>query len=78
MITLSRADTGAVVGTVEDADLQVLVDGLEEEFAEDTEYYITLATVEMLERAGASASLVQILKNAVGDSEGIDIRWSRP
>lgn len=38
---------------------------------------ITLATVELLEQAGASASLVQILKDGVGDSEGIDIRWSR-
>lgn len=77
MITLMRADTGAVLGTVEETDLQVLVDHLEEEFAEDTEYYITLPTVEMLEESGAGAALVGILKAAVGDSEGVDIRWSR-
>lgn len=77
MITLSRADTGVVLGTIEEADLQVLVDQLEEEFAEDAEYYITLATVDMLEESGAGAALVAMLRAGVGDSEGIDIYWSR-
>jgi len=77
VITLFLKETGAALGTIDEADLQFMVDQLEEEFDEDTEYYITLATVEMLEDNGAGVELVQVLKGAVGSSEGIDISWKR-
>jgi hypothetical protein len=76
VITLSLKDSGALIGTIDEADLEVLVDQLEEESAEDTDYYMTTATIELLEQKGASARLVGLLKQAVGDAEGVDILWT--
>ncbi len=77
MITLSLKGSAGVLGTIDESDLQFLIDQLEEEFDEDTDYYISLATVEMLQDNGASDGLVSILKDAVGDSMGVDINWKR-
>jgi hypothetical protein len=73
MIKLSLKDTGKALGTIEDADLQLLVDQLEEEDRSDNDYYITPYDIEMLQKGGASANLVKILKDAVGGAEGVDI-----
>ena len=75
MITLSLKDGGDVIGTVDEDDLQMLIDQLVEEDEEDTDYYITPMTIDLLEESGASAELVSILREAVGDSEGVDIAW---
>ncbi len=75
MITLSLKDGGDVIGTVDEDDLQLLIDQLVEEDEEDTDYYITPMTIDLLEESGASAELVSILREAVGDSEGVDIAW---
>ena len=77
MITLSVKDTGALLGTVDEADLQMLIDQLEEETEEDTDYYVTPLTIELLEKKGASATLMELLKQAVGGSEGVDVAWRR-
>lgn len=76
MVILSLKSGGAV-GTVSDADFQMLVDQLEEESEEDTDYYVTPATIAMLEEQGASETLLAALRRAVGDSEGVDITWTR-
>jgi len=76
MITLSLKDTGAVLGTIEDADLQVLVDQLEEEHGGDNDYYVSPGTIDILEESGASAGLLNILRDAVGSSEGVEITWA--
>lgn len=76
MITLSLKETGAFLGTIDDADLQSLVDQLEEEHEDDTDYYVCPATIELLEESGASARLLKILKDAVGSSEGVEIAWT--
>lgn len=75
MITLSLKDGGDVIGTVDEDDLQMLIDQLVEEDEEDTDYYITPMTIDLLEESGASAELVSMLREAVGDSEGVDIAW---
>lgn len=76
MITLALKDTGAPLGTIDDADLQVLRDQLEEESETDTDYFINAPTIDLLEQNGASAALVAMLQAAVGDSEGVEIAWS--
>jgi hypothetical protein len=76
MITLSLKDGGRVLGTIDEADLQLLLDQLEEETETDTDYYVSPVTIEMLEDAGASRKLVDLLKRAVGDSDGVDIVWT--
>jgi processive 1,2-diacylglycerol beta-glucosyltransferase len=70
-------ESNQVLGEVSDAELKVLFENLEEESAEDTDYYITPDTVDYLESRGADAKLVAMLRQAIGASDGIDIRWSR-
>lgn len=76
MITLSLKDGGKVVGTIDEADLQLLIDQLVEEDEEDTDYYVTPLTIEYLEQNGAGEELLRILKEAVDGAEGVDIVWS--
>lgn len=77
MITLTLKDGGSFLGTIDSADLQLLVDQLEEEHSEDTDYYVCPSTIDLLEESGASAGLVDLLRRAVGTAEGVDIRWQK-
>jgi hypothetical protein len=76
VITLSLKHSGAPLGTIDEADLQVLMDQLVEETEADVDYFVNQPTVDILEQNGASAELVALLREAVGDSEGIEIVWS--
>ena len=58
MIRLVDAATGAPIGTLTDEQLQDLIDVLEEEREGDRDYYITQATVDMLEERGADDDLI--------------------
>jgi hypothetical protein len=78
MITLYLKDGGEVLGEIEEADLELLIDQLEEESEDDTDYYITPLTIDMLEEAGAGTELVELLRDAVGDSFHGVLCWSAP
>jgi hypothetical protein len=76
MIELYDSETDRLLGSVSDADLQALVDALEEESEDDRDYYINADTIDLL--AGrASAQLIELLRAALGTSEGIEVRWER-
>jgi hypothetical protein len=77
MISLRDKETGAEIGTISEQELQFLVDQLEEEFEEDRDYYVNQTTVDVLEKNGADPELIALLRNAIGDREGIEIEWSR-
>ncbi len=77
MIKIRNKETGTLLGTISEQDLQFLIDNLEEEWAEDTDYYINRATIEMLKKRGASTGLVSLLESALGERDGIEIQWSR-
>jgi len=77
MARLILKDSNRFLGVISDADVKVLVDQLEEEDMADDDYFIDGATVSILESAGASSTLVELLLGAIGDSEGIDIRWEK-
>jgi hypothetical protein len=49
MIQLYEKETGVFVGTITEAQLQFLIDQLEEESADDTDYYIDHATLDLFE-----------------------------
>ena len=66
-----------LLGTISDADLKLLVDQLEETEIADVDYFIDAPTVDILAAAGASASLLNLLRGAIGSSEGIDVRWEK-
>jgi len=77
MIDLYNASTNQLLGSITDADLKVLIDGLEEESADDQDYFINRETIEVLGDGRATEHLLNLLRTAVGSSDGVDIRWQR-
>ena len=65
------------VGTITEAQLQFLIDQLEEESTRDRDYYISPATLDMFQAAGADQELLDILRQGLGTREGMEIVWSR-
>ncbi len=77
MIDLYNASTNQLIGSITEADLKVLVDGLEEESLQDQDYYIDRATIDLLADGRATTHLVGLLRAVLGSSDGVDIRWQR-
>ena len=77
MIDLYDSETDQLIGSISEDDLQVLMESLEEESAQDQDYYIDADTLDLLAEDGAPEQLVGMLRGALGSSEGIDIRWER-
>ncbi|UCG53237.1 MAG: galactosyldiacylglycerol synthase [Candidatus Latescibacterota bacterium] len=77
MINLYDNETGQFLGRITEEELQYLIDELEEESLEDRDYYLTRDTIDMLEKTGGDTDLVKLLRTALGDRDGVEIRWSR-
>ena len=77
MIDLYDDATNQLIGSITEADLQVLVDALEEESLDDHDYYIDAATIDVIADGRATEHLVKMLRAALGAKEGIDVRWQR-
>lgn len=75
MPTLKVQGTDQVIGEVSDAQLQFLVQQLEEEHDEDRDYYIDRDTLDMFEANGGDPELVELLRKALADHEQLDIEW---
>ena len=75
-VQLYDAEQGTRLGTISDEQLQQLTDSLEEESLTAQDYYLTADTIDMLESDGADPQLVALLRNALGEREGMDIRWT--
>ena len=77
MIDVYNNATNQLLGSITEADLQVLVDALEEESAKDQDYYIDAPTIDVIADGRATEHLVALLRGALGSGEGVDIRWER-
>jgi hypothetical protein len=77
VIDVYNKATDELLGSITEADLQVLNDALEEESSHDQDYYIDAATIDVIGDGKATEHLLQLLRQALGDAEGIDIRWTR-
>jgi hypothetical protein len=77
MIYLYNNETNVLLGSITDADLNVLQDALEEDSENDQDYYLDQATIDLLGDGRASGHLMLLLKKALGTAEGVDIRWER-
>ena len=77
MVSLHDKASGAKLADITDAQFQFMMDQLEEESSRDQDYFIDSATIHLLADAGAEPSLLDVLRQALGDRDGIDIRWSR-
>ncbi len=77
MINLREKGTDKPLGQISEAQLQYLIDHLEEEWLEDQDYAITPLLLEHFEAQGADPELVALLRNALGERDETEIVWSR-
>ena len=77
MIRLYEKATNAPLGAITEAQLQFLIDQLEEEWLEDQDYAITPLLLYTFEAEGADPQLVSVLRGGLGDREEIEISWRR-
>jgi len=77
MIEIYDNETGDLVGEITDEQLQFLIDELEETSSSDRDYYLHAPALELLEEAGADDELLEVLQNALGDADGVEIRWEK-
>jgi hypothetical protein len=77
VIRLRDKETGSEIGTITEEELQFLVDQLEEEYEEDRDYYLNAGMIDILEQKGADPELVSLIRNAIGDRDGVEIEWSQ-
>lgn len=77
MIDVYDNTTNQLLGSITEADLQVLVDALEEESTKDQDYYVDAATIDVIADGRATEHLVALLRAALGAADGVDIRWER-
>jgi hypothetical protein len=78
MVKLCIQATGADVGEISDDDFRLMQSALEEEGPEDTDYWVDLDTIALIAERGASATLVEILRNAVtGTPDGVEIGFQQ-
>jgi len=60
---------------IERADLDFLIDVLEEESSTDRDYYVDRDTLDYLAERGAEVSLLSALRQALGTREEMEFRW---
>jgi hypothetical protein len=77
MIKIHSAESGQVVGEISEEQMALLRAHLVEESSADRDFYVTKDTIAMLEEAGADADLAGVLRAAIGDGPGAEVRWSR-
>ena len=77
MIKLIDTDSGAPLGSITEEQFRFLADHLEAESPEDQDYYIDRDTLELLREGGADPDLLQVISRALGDRDGVEIRWTR-
>ena len=70
-------DSGALLGSVTEEQLQFLIDQLEEESSDDQDYYLNPRTIQLLHDRGGDPMLMKLLHDAIGDGVGVEIRWQR-
>jgi hypothetical protein len=77
VIRLLDIGDGSEIGAITDAQLQQLIDLLEEESIDDRDYYVSRATLELFEARGADPQLVALLREALAGRDDMDIRWEQ-
>lgn len=78
MIEVFDNRNDALIGEITEAQLEFLMNNMEEESLEDQDYAITAMTLAYFEELGADTALVGMLRQALGDQYELVIRWERP
>ncbi|HRW07493.1 MAG TPA: hypothetical protein P5121_20460 [Caldilineaceae bacterium] len=74
MAKLFVKETGAQLPAT-DEQIQFLIDHLEEESYDDQDYYLNTPMVDLLEREGADPALIQVLRDTIGQRDGVEVVW---
>ena len=77
MIEIYDNETGRLLGTISESQLQFLIDQLEETSTTDQDYYLDEAVLGMLEEAGGDQELLRLLRGGLGGRGGYEVRWER-
>ncbi len=77
IIDLYLKGTTKPLGSITEAELQFLVDSLEETSPTDRDYYVDKATIDWLADGRATDHLVHLLQTAIGSSDGVEIEWRK-
>lgn len=75
MARLYDQASGRLLGEITAADIDFLRAELEEESGEDQDYWIDDATIAYLAEKEAPAALLNLLREAVAGTEGLEVRW---
>jgi hypothetical protein len=76
MIRLVNRETGEALGTIQDADLEVMRQALEEEGGDDRDYFIAEETLELLAERGLSAGTQSLLRNSFKEG-AVEVGWEQ-
>ncbi len=77
MIKLHDKNTQELIGEINEKQLQFLIDELVEEDSTDQDYYINRDQLDQLEKNGGEETLIQMLRDAMGTKQDLDIIWSK-
>jgi hypothetical protein len=77
MIKLHDKSTNELIGTIDEKQLQFLIDELVEEDSTDQDYYINRDQLDQFEKKGGDETLIQILRDALGNKDDMDIIWTK-
>jgi processive 1,2-diacylglycerol beta-glucosyltransferase len=77
MVYIYNQATNQLIGEVTEAELQFLIDQMEEESTRDQDYAITSMEINYFSEHGASPHLIELLNQALGDQQEVSIIWSR-
>jgi hypothetical protein len=78
MIQLRDKGTGHVLGTITRAQLDFLIEHLEEESEDDRDYYLNSTTLDALAKKSTDAGFIGLLRAALGSRPDMEIEWSEP
>lgn len=77
MVYIYDKTTSDLIGEIGEEDLQFLIDQMEEESMKDRDYSITNMEIAYFAENGASAELVAVLREALGEKSEVIILWSQ-
>lgn len=78
MIEVFDNRSNVMIGEITEAQLEFLMNNMEEESLEDQDYAITDMTLAYFEELGADPALLSMLRQALGGQDELVIRWERP
>jgi hypothetical protein len=77
MYKLYDSAQGKLVGRLNQEQLTALANYMEEEFGDDTEYYLTSDDCSIMEEQGFDTELVRVLRDALAGRDDMDLRYER-